>query len=413
MRHLLSTLFYLRKNKEDRNGLIPVYFRLTVDGRRAEISTNRKTTEDAWDTSACCARVNSEDARILNNHLTSLKSAVEKQYYILESQGKAITAESLKNAILGISEKKRTLVEVYQYHNDQFYQNVGKGYSLGTWKRYKVAIGKIKAFIRHQYHKTDIALDDLNFQFASNFELYLKNHDRLSHNSATGHIKVLKKVINFAIMHEWLHINPFSRVKCTLTESRRSYLTKENLDKLESKSFKIQRLEEVRDIFLFSCYTGLAYADASALTPDDISTGIDGEKWIVIYRQKTGSRSPVPLLPQALKIINKYRHFSEITGNLLPVKSNQRMNGYLKEIADICGITQALTTHVARHTFATTVTLANGVPIETVSKMLGHHDIRTTQIYSKVVDSKISTDMMKLKQCLDTAPTRKAVNFIH
>jgi site-specific recombinase XerD len=411
MRHLLSTLFYLRKNKEDRNNLIPIYLRVTVDGKRAEISTNRKISVDDWDSSACCAKGISEEVRILNNHLASLKASVEKQYYILESQGKEITAEALKNAVLGISEKKHSLIEIYQYHNDQIFQKIGKGFAPATWERHKVAIGKMKDFLRYKYHKTDIALDDLNFQFGSNYELYLKTHDNCGHNTTMKHIKSLKRIINFAIEHEWLDRNPFINIKCKFDDSKRSYLSKQDLTKLEEKVFSIPRLQEVKDIFLFSCYTGLAYSDVSALTPDDITIGIDGEKWIVIYRKKTGTRSPIPLLPQALNIIDRYKDTAEITGKLLPFKSNQKMNGYLKEIADICGITQVLSTHVARHTFATTVTLANGVPIETVSKMLGHTDIRTTQIYSKVVDSKISSDMMRLKECLNVTPPKKVVNF--
>jgi site-specific recombinase XerD len=269
----------------------------------------------------------------------------------------------------------------------------------------------MKDFLRYQYHKTDIALDDLNFQFASNYELYLKQHDNCGHNTMIKHMKSLKRVINFAIEREWLDRNPFIKFKCKFDDSKRSYLSKQDLTKLEEKVFSIPRLQEVKDIFLFACYTGLAYSDVSALTPDDITIGIDGEKWIVIYRKKTGTRSPIPLLPQALNIIERYKEEAEITGKLLPFKSNQKMNGYLKEIADVCGITQVLSTHVARHTFATTVTLANGVPIETVSKMLGHTDIRTTQIYSKVVDSKISSDMLKLKECLNVTPPKKVVNF--
>ena len=409
MRHLLSTLFYLRKNKTDRNGLIPIYLRITINGKRAEISTNRKIHPANWDSKACCAKGTTEEIRILNNLLSKLKAQVEKKYFLMESQGKEITSQSLKNSILGISEKKHTLLDVYQYHNDQIRQEIGKGFAYGTWERHNITFGKIKAFLKYQYHKTDIHLDELNFQFASNFELYLKTHDECGHNTTTKHIKSLKKIVNYSIAHEWLERNPFINVKCKFIESKRTYLSKENLDKLEAKAFTIPYLAEVKDVFLFSCYTGLAYSDVSVLTSDDISTGIDGEKWIVIYRKKTNTRSPIPLLPQALNIIEKYSEQAEVTGKLLPVKPNDKMNVFLKEIANICGITQNLTTHVARHTFATTVTLANGVPIETVSKMLGHTSIHTTQIYSKVVDSKISADMMKLKECMNATTPKIAM----
>ena len=214
-----------------------------------------------------------------------------------------------------------------------------------------------------------------------------------------------------ALANEWLQRDPFMKCKCTSKPVNRGYLTADELLLLEKKEFKIQRLQKALDIFLFCCYTGLSFSDVSALTDQNINIGIDGEKWIIIYRKKTNTRSPIPILPQAQAIIDKYKDDPEANakGKLLPVNSNQRMNGYLKEIADICEINKNLTMHLARHTFATTVTLANGVPIETVSKMLGHTSIKTTQIYSKVVDSKISDDMKALKGKLIPAKEKIAV----
>jgi site-specific recombinase XerD len=216
------------------------------------------------------------------------------------------------------------------------------------------------------------------------------------------HIVRIKKIVSMALKNDWLDKDPFINYRASYEEVNRGYLTREELEILEQKEFTIPRLAKVRDVFIFCCYTGLGYADVEKLTPHDITTGIDGEKWIITFRKKTNHRSPVPLLPKAIEIIDKYKDYPEnaAKGKLLPMGSNQRMNGYLKEIADICGISKNLTTHLARHTFATTVTLANGVPIETVSKMLGHSSIKTTQIYSKVVDSKISDDMSLLKKKL-------------
>jgi site-specific recombinase XerD len=241
--------------------------------------------------------------------------------------------------------------------------------------------------------------------------MYLKSEERQSHNSAMKHIKRLKKVVNLAIANEWLKINPFSSYHIKTQATHRGFLTPEELQIIETKELSVLRLQKVRDIFIFCCYTGLSFSDVEKLTPSDITTGIDGEKWLVIYRKKNGHRSPVPLLPQARAILDKYRDDPEANakGTLLPVNSNQRMNGYLKEIADVCGIQKNLTMHLARHTFATTVTLANGVPIETVSKMLGHSSIKTTQIYSKVVDTKISNDMAQLKQKL-SPPNKLTIN---
>jgi site-specific recombinase XerD len=349
----------------------------------------------------------------LNTYIDTLKTNVQKQFNILESTGKEITADTIKNAITGVSDKKHTLIEIFKYHNDQFRQRVGTDFVYGTYQHYVATLAKLNDFLQYQYKKTDFLLDDLTHQFVTNFELYLKTKEECCHNTTMKHIKNLKKIVNLALSNDWIHRDPFINFKCSYKETNRGYLTPEELEILTQKQFSINRLSVVRDIFLFSCYTGLAYSDVAALTNDDITTGIDGEKWIIIYRHKTGGRSPIPLLPQALAIINKYKDCPECdnSGKLLPVKSNQKMNAYLKEIADLCEITKDLSTHLARHTFATTITLANGVPIETVSKMLGHNSIRTTQIYSKVVDSKISNDMSKLKEHLNSNLKSKAVNF--
>jgi site-specific recombinase XerD len=385
--------------------------RITLDGKRFELSTHRRIIPSSWDKKLGYVHGTNDEAVILNNYLDSLKSKVLRQFNILESLGEEVSIDTLKGKLNGTSEKRHTLLEVFNYHNDQFFQRIGTDYSIGTFKHYKVTLGKVKAFLQYQYKKSDYLLDDLKFQFITSFELYLKTQDHISHNSAIKHIIRLKKIINMAIANEWLQRNPFSNFKCTYKETNRGYLTQEELDKLEEKIFPVKRLELIRDIFVFQCYTGLAYSDVEKLTPDDINTGIDGEKWIIIYRKKTGERSPIPLLPKALQIIEKYKDYpvNKSTGKLLPVKSNQRMNAYLKEIADLCGITKNFSTHLARHTFATTVTLANSVPIETVSKMLGHSSIRTTQIYSKVVDTKVSIDMQKLKTKLSDSTKLKKV----
>jgi integrase len=216
------------------------------------------------------------------------------------------------------------------------------------------------------------------------------------------YLKQLKKVVHQAISYGYLNRDPFSEYVTSYKEPYRGYLTQEELDSIEKKDIKIERLRVVRDIFLFMCYTGLSYADLARLTPADISTGIDGGKWIISERNKTGIRFSVPLLPKALDILEKYQDHPEraVRNTLVPMRSNQKMNSYLQEITDICGIVKNLTCHIARHTFATTVTLTNGVPIKTVSKMLGHKNLHTTQIYSKVIDKKISEDMEDLKKRL-------------
>ena len=411
MDNVLSILFYLMRSKKDKNGLIPIYLRVTLNGKRVDLSTHRKINPLDWDVDASCAIGTGVDARILNNYLDNLKSKVNKQFNILESLGEPYSVEDIKNRLSGKSEKKKTLVNIFRYHNDEMKLKAGKDVAIGTYKHYLTSLKILQEFLAWQYNKKDIALEDLNHSFITRFESYLKSVQKCGHNTSMKHIKRMKKVVNMALANEWLLRDPFMKYKCTYKPVNRGYLTAAELLLLEEKEFKIPRLQKALDIFLFCCYTGLSWSDISALTDQDINTGIDGEKWIVIYRKKTNTRSPIPILPQAQAIINKYKDDPEAIakGRLLPVNSNQRMNGYLKEIADICGINKNLTMHLARHTFATTVTLANGVPIETVSKMLGHTSIKTTQIYSKVVDSKISEDMQALKGKLTPAKEKIAI----
>ena len=412
MEHSMYISFQIKRSKINKKGQAPINMRITLDGKRLELSTHRRILPTSWNGKLCCANGGNDEAIILNNYLDSLKSKVQRQFNILESLGKEITIDAMRGRLTGASEKKHTLLEVFKYHNDQFKQKVGIDFSPLTYKSYQATLAKIESFLPHQYSKSDILLEDLKHNFVTNFELYLKTNDHCAHNTSMKHVIRLKKIINMAIANEWLQRNPFRNFKCTYKDTNRGYLTQEELNKLEAKEFSIKRLEMIRDIFIFQCYTGLAYSDVEKLTPEDISTGIDGEKWIIIYRKKTGERSPILLLPKALNILEKYKEHpeNESIDKLLPVKSNQKMNAYLKEIGDLCGINKNLSTHLARHTFATTITLSNGVPIETVSKMLGHSSIRTTQIYSKVVDSKISNDMKELKKVINPPQQKEAIN---
>ena len=276
---------------------------------------------------------------------------------------------------------------------------------LATTRHYRVTEGKVRTFLKHQYSRSDIPLNQLNHRFATEFEHFLKTEQGLDHNTVMGHLKYLKKVANIAVTYDWLDKNPFQNFRCSTREVPCEFLTAEELARLAEKSLSMRRLAEVRDIFIFSCYTGYAYSDVLKLTPDHVLTGIDGEKWIMTRRNKTDTKSNVPLLPQAMAILNKYAQDPEAVAasKLLPVKSNQKINAYLKELADLCEIKKPLTFHIARHTFATTVTLTNGVPIETVSAMLGHRNLRTTQIYAKVVEHKVSEDMKRLRERLSPA----------
>ena len=281
----------------------------------------------------------------------------------------------------------------------QFEKLVGLEFAHGTFKKFKSALKSLEHFIEWKFNKKDVYLTEVSHKFITDYEFYLKAVQKLQHNSAMGNIKKLKKIIRQCVANDWLEKDPFKSYKITTKETHRNFLLKDELELLMNKNLPIHRLDQVRDIFLFSCYTGLSYSDVMMLSPKDISIGIDGEQWIFTKRTKTDTASRIPLLPIAKTILEKYSDQPRIksSGILLPKLSNQRLNSYLKEISDICGFNKELTFHCARHTFATTVTLTNGVPIETVGKMLGHRSLRTTQIYAKILDSKVSSDMKELK----------------
>jgi site-specific recombinase XerD len=318
-----------------------------------------------------------------------METKVYKAINTLELSGLEVNADIIKTILFGNKQKGHTLIEIMKYHNARMKSLVGQDFAIGTYKRYVVTLGKVKSFMENKYKKYDITLSDLNHAFIADFEFYLKTHDKLEHNTAMKYIKNLKKIVHLAIENEWLDKDPFIRFHCIYRDPKRGYLTQEELDILKNKEFAMPRLTLVKDAFMFSCYTGLAYSDIEILTMDDIKNGIDGEKWITIYRKKTDTRSSIPLLPPAVEIITKYKNHPDTIKKafLLPMISNQKSNAYLKDIATLCEIDKHLTFHVARHTFAITITLSNDVPIETVSKMLGHTSIKTTQIYSKVVDT--------------------------
>lgn len=394
-----SILFWINRAKI-RNGTVPIYCRVTVNGKRAEISIKRSIEPAKWDSRAGIAKGTSEASRTLNAYLDLVKGDIHRHYNRLLSAGAFITAEAIKNSYLGISEKRKTLFEVFEYHNEQMRQMVGVDVVKATFIKFETVLKKLRKFVKKRYNKSDLFLQELNHQFVTDFEYYLKVEEKIGHNTVMKYIRNLKKVMNMCVTNDWIQRNPFSNFRCANRRVEREILTQEELLILHEKEFSIQRLEEVRDIFLFCCYTGYAFVDVEKLTPDDLLTGIDGEKWIFTRRQKTKQKSNVPLLPPAIEILEKYQDHDHcrIKGKLLPVKSNQKMNAYLKEVADLCGIQKNLTMHIARHTFATTVTLANGVPIESVSSMLGHSSIKTTQIYAKVVEKKVSEDMGMLRQ---------------
>jgi site-specific recombinase XerD len=310
-----------------------------------------------------------------------------------------INSETLKNKLLGIEERRRTLIPIFQDHNNKIKELVGKEYAPGTLERYKTSLKHTIDFLEWKYKISDIEIDKINHAFITDYEFYFRSVRNCANNTAVKYIKNFSKIIKICLANNWIDRNPFSNYKAKVREVERVYLSEEEIENIINKDFKTDRLSLVRDIFLFSCFTGLAYIDVKNLTKSHISLGIDGEKWIFTHRQKTETASKIPILPITQMIIDKYADNPQCLNEdkLLPILSNQKMNAYLKEIAGVCEIEKELTFHIARHTFATTVTLTNGVPIESVSKMLGHKNLRTTQHYAKVLDKKVSEDMKILR----------------
>lgn len=399
----LSVLFYLKKQKSFK-GPQPIYMRITVDSKRTEISIKRNCDPEKWNSGGGRAKGTREDTRTLNAYLDSLKAKVFNVQQQLMIEGKLLSGEILKNKIFGIEEKPCMLLTIIEQHNSCIEQLVAKGYyTKSTWTKYNTTKKHIIEFLQWKHHITDITIMELKLEFIIDFEFFLKSVKNIDVNTNAKYIKNLKKIIKECVIKGWLDKDPFLGYKLNHKEVEIPHLSTHELKVLENKVFSIERLSNVKDMFIFSCYTGMAYVDSSMLTHDNIVIGVDGKKWLVKNRQKTNIASRIPLLPTALNIIEKYRSQPKVcnTGKLLPILSNQKVNAYLKEIADLCGIKKEITFHVARHTFATTVTLSNGVPIESVSKMLGHKKLQTTQLYAKVLDRKVSEDMQALYERLE------------
>lgn len=404
MKTKVSILFYAKKAKASVNGLVPIYTRITINGKRIELSTNKFVEISKWSVEAGKMKGTSEEARSINSHLTSLKIQIIDAEIELIHKKIPVTTESLKSKILGIDERVRMLVPIFQDHNDKIKKLIGKEYAPGTLERYTTSLKHTIEFLEWKYNVSDIDISKINHAFITDYEFYLRSVRNCANNTAVKYIKNFSKIIKICLANDWLEKNPFANYKAKVKEVERVYLTEKEVQDIIEKDLENDRLSLVRDIFLFSCFTGLAYIDVKNLTKSHVSFGIDGEKWIFTHRQKTESASKIPILPVTQIIIDKYENHPQCINNdkLLPILSNQKMNAYLKEIAGICKIDKELTFHIARHTFATTVTLTNGVPIESVSKMLGHKNLRTTQHYAKVLDRKVSEDMKILRNKLNT-----------
>lgn len=403
MKNTFNFIFYVKKSKVDQHGRVYIYLRITINGRRAEQSISRKILIDKWNASTGRMIGKSAESIQVNRYLDSISAKIYSIHQSLLDKNEDISSRKILDIYQGNDKSQKLLLQVFDTHNKQVEMLVGKEFAAGTLERYKTARKHLHGFIVNDYKKEDIRLKDIDHKFIKAFEYYLKTVRNCSHNTAVKYITNFKKIVRLAYANDWIDKDPFLNWKARLKTVDREFLTADEIQKVVDKEFSTKRLDQVRDIFIFSCFTGLAYIDVKKLKEEDIVVGIDGNNWIKTRRTKTKTRSNIPILPIPQSIIDKYKESDsprQPEDSLLPVLSNQKMNAYLKEIATLCEIHKNLTFHLARHTFATTVTLTNGVPIESVSKMLGHKSLKTTQHYAKILDKKVSTDMEILRQKL-------------
>ncbi len=390
---------------------LTIYARITVDGRRAEISLKRYTSVNVWDVSKGRVIGTTSKARLLNSYLDEVYVQILDAHKQLLREGKVITAQAVKARFLGQDEQHKTLKELVKYHNT----TMDSVLKYGTMKNYYSTERYLHKFISDKFSSPDIYLKQLNYKFIVDFEQYLLNYrpekarKTCSNNGVMKHLERLMKMTNLAVKLEWLEKDPFHQYKLNFQKHNRSYLSERELQLIEETIFK-SGFEKVRNVFLFSCYTGLSYVDVKELFQEQLVLGIDGNYWLHTKRAKTDEIVKIPLLPKAKAIIEKYADEmkNSPSGKLLPVFSNQKVNSYLKVITKACGIHKNITFHSAGHTFATTVTLSNGVPIETVSKMLGHAKLTTTQIYARVLEKKVGEDMQDLMDLFEAKEKQKS-----
>lgn len=388
-------MFYIRRDKTNKKGEAPVFMRLTINGERADASIKRFIEPHAWNSAKGKANEKCRGGKDLNLYLDAISANILRIQRDFELDKKEVSAQIILNRYLGKEQSDRhTLMEVFRAHNEKCRALSGISLAPGTVIRYETTLRLTEEFLQKSYQKEDCYLDEVTNQFIEDFEFFLKTVRRCCHNTTSKYLMNFKKIVRIALAKGWMKKDPFAHIRFHLDPVEREFLEKQELKAMLNKAISIPRLAQVRDIFCFCCLTGLAFTDVQQLKAEHLVADIHGKIWIRKARQKTKNMCNIPLLDEAQKIIDRYREhpYCQTHGVLLPVCSNQKMNSYLKELADICGIRKNLSTHCARHTFAT-LTLASGATIDNVAKMLGHANVNMTRRYAKVLDSSIMRDM--------------------
>ena len=390
----LTILFVLRRNRTNNKGLCPIECRITLDKSRKPFSTGIFINPDNWNASKQKAFPPTTDHNQINTQLSLIKQEINQAFLLLQVQQEVFDVEDIYLKYKGEDIKtEKTLLEVYTLHNERMKKLIGIEYSEATYKKFEESKNHVKSFVKHNAKKSNILLEQLNMKFLNDFDYYMKVEKKLKQVTINKHIERLRKIIKLALAEGFLERDPFLLFKQKQVILQVVYLDTKELQVLEEHKFKQVRLQKVADMFVFCCYTGLPYQEMATLKKENLIDGFDGRKWINIYRQKTKKHLTVPFLSKAEQILSKYQ--SEKT--LLPVISNQQFNSFLKEITAILDINKRITHHTARKTFASTVLLYNDIPMETVSELLGHSNIKVTQShYAKVVQRTVSKQMQKL-----------------
>lgn len=403
-RDSFRVLFFLKKTKLLKNGEASVCMRITVNGTRVENNIRKSIDPALWSQAKETARGKSRRACDLNTYIEEARIKLYQIFCELEQQNRPVTAHLLQELFFGQEkpEEVRTLLGTMQEHNDQCRALVGTDYALITVRRYESCRRYLAELIRQRYGKEDLPLAEVNGELVRAFAFYLKTEKGCQQNTVIRYMKCLKKITNLARANDWMAKDPFLGIRFHEKEVVREFLTMDELQTIYRKEFPLERLTLVRDVFIFAAFTGLAFIDVQQLAPEHIARDNNGNLWIRKPRQKTKNMCNIPLLDIPQEILRKYADHPTCRkkGVLLPVPCNQKMNSYLKEIADICMIRKNLTTHCARHSYATSVCLANGVSLENVAKMLGHSNIKMTQHYARVLDSSILRDMMQVERAI-------------
>lgn len=395
-RNSFSAFFFIKRTKLLSNGEAPIRLRIRVNGIAVESQIKRSVKPELWDQATESCKGRDKKTAEINEYIRLLKLKLLTIHREYELSGTYFTARLLMDKLYG-AEEKTTLIELFRKHNDEIRKLIGIDYERRTVTRYDTCCRYLQEMLIDQYGKDDVALCEIDGQLVRKFEIHLKTVRKCQTNTAVKYIKGLKKIIRMAIANGLMTKDPFYGIKLSYKTVVKDILSKEELDRLIKHRFPIKRLEQVRDVFVFCCFTGLAYIDVFELESHDIVADTNGNLWIKKMRHKTEVEFHVPLLKIPCKILDKYRNDEEVQANrhVLPVVSNQKMNSYLKEIADICGIEKNLSTHCARRTFAQTICNENGVAMDNIALLLGHADVKTTKRHYTRMSDPVLNNAMK------------------